>query len=152
MSVITLRVIVTAAALCAATGASAEAMYKWVDDKGTTHFSSEPPPEGKGQKIEVKPVPPSSSKPVQRPEDWAPRASELREERLKKERKEEDARQAVERGKARCLRAQSDLDRLRSARRVYSTNERGERVYMDDQARATETEKAERLARSACGT
>jgi hypothetical protein len=125
-------------------------MYKWVDEKGVTHFSSDPPADGKGQKIDVKPPPPSSSKAPDRPEEWSVRASELREQRLQKERKEEEAQREAERNKSRCLTAQNDLERLRSNRRLYSMNERGERVYMDEGSRAAETEKAQKNVRAYC--
>ena len=40
------RLLVSAAALCAAISMSAEAkLYKWVDDQGTTHYGETIPPE-----------------------------------------------------------------------------------------------------------
>lgn len=129
-------------------------MYKWVDEKGVTHFSSDPPPDGKGRKIDVKPVPPSSSKAPQRPEDWSTRASEMRAARLEKEQKEEAAKREVQRladrTKSRCLSAQNALDQLRSGKRLYTVNERGERVFMEDSDYAAETQKAEGEIRAYC--
>jgi len=139
-----------ALALCAA--AHAQSMYKWVDEKGVTHFSSDPPPDGRAQKIEVKPQSPSPEaqpKPL-RLEDVRKRALELRDERLAKEKREEDAKREAENQKQRCLRAQNQLESLRRSRRVYSMNERGERVYMEDKDRAAELERAQDAVSAAC--
>jgi hypothetical protein len=138
-----LRTALVVAVLCAAAPSQADPMYKWVDEKGITHFSSDPPPDGKGQKIDVKPMPPSSTRAPQRPEDWSARASEMREQRLQKEKKEEDARREAERDKSRCLSAQDALEQLRSGRRLYTMNERGERVYMDENEHAAQTAKVQ---------
>jgi hypothetical protein len=48
--------IVLAGALAAALPALAPAqMYKWVDEKGVTHYSESPPPSGKSQPVPIKP-------------------------------------------------------------------------------------------------
>lgn len=145
-------IVTLAVSLCAA--AYAQTMYKWVDEKGVTHFSSEPPADGKAQKIEVKPQPPSSgSQPApQRLEDVRKRALELREERLGKEKREDDARRAAEKNNARCMRARDELQVLQRARRLYSLNERGERVYLDDKERTAEVEKLQRAIDTHCGS
>lgn len=145
-----LAAVLAALALCA--GAHAQSMYKWVDEKGVTHYSSDPPPDGKGQKIEVKPAPPSSPAQPQplRLEDVRKRALELRDERLAKEKREDDAKKREEQQRSRCLRAQNDLEMLRRQRRIYSMNERGERVYMDDKGRAEEMEKSQKAVDTYC--
>ena len=59
----------------------AQPMYKWVDEKGVTHFSEYPPPEGtKGaSKIEVK-----TPTPDRAPTDnWREREAQAREQRAK---------------------------------------------------------------------
>jgi hypothetical protein len=136
---------IAAASLVLAPAAFPDAMYKWVDEKGVTHFSSEPPPDGKAQKIDVKPAAPSGAKPGEplRLEDVRKRALELRDERLAKEKREDDVRRKAEEDKARCLRAQDDLEQMRRSRRIYSMNERGERVYVEDKDRAALLEKAQ---------
>jgi len=133
--------------------AYAQSMYKWVDEKGVTHFSSDPPPDGKAQKIEVKPQPRSTgAQPLipLTPEEARKRALELHEERLAREKRDEDARKNADAAKARCKRAQDTLAMLRSGRRIRSTNERGERVYMEDDARAAETQNAEKAVDAYC--
>lgn len=61
--------IVLAVALVAALPALAPAqMYKWVDEKGVTHYSETPPPSGKGQTVPIKPrASPAPEPPQARP-------------------------------------------------------------------------------------
>ena len=40
--------------------AAAQTVYKWVDENGRTHYTDTPPPDGKGQKIDVRAPPPSA--------------------------------------------------------------------------------------------
>jgi len=50
-------------ALLAATGAAA-APYKWVDKDGNVHYSDKPPPGGKAEEVELKPLSEVTSQPV----------------------------------------------------------------------------------------
>jgi hypothetical protein len=141
-------------ALCAACAIAAHAgpMYKWVDEKGVTHFSDDPPPGGKAQKMDVKPSPSSSepSAPL-RVEDVRKRALELRDERLAREKRDEDAKRKADQDRSRCVSAQNRIESLRLQRRRYSMNERGERVYMEDKDRDAEMEKAQQAVEKYCG-
>jgi hypothetical protein len=114
-------------------------MYKWVDEKGVTHYSESPPPDGKATKMETRPSGPAEA-PSAAPEGWKQRELESRQRRIKEEsdRAKDDSGAAVR--KQRCLRAQRELDIVKSARPVYSVNERGEKVYLEDKDRAREIE------------
>jgi len=129
------------------------AMYKWVDEKGVTHYSETPPPDGKAQKIEVKPAQPVEA-PRAKQEDWQQREYQFRQRRLEKELADEKARKGEERDAAsrkdRCLRAQRSLDVLRREVPIYETNERGERVYLEDKERASLIENWKRIAEASC--
>jgi hypothetical protein len=132
----------------------AAALYKWVDEKGVTHYAEEPPPDHKATKVEIKPSP-STSRGADSPDDFKQREYEFRKNRLDKEQAEATVKLKAEREAAgrrnRCLRAQRALDILQS-RPVYRTNERGERVYIEDKERAKETEEWREVARESCGT
>lgn len=136
------RALIRAAAACAALALMpAQGIYKWVDEKGVTHFSEHPPPDGrKATKVEPRVTSPS---PDARPkEDWKQRELELRKQRIEREQK--DARsKAVEHNRSaqrrnRCAYAQRQLHVVSAQRPVYSVNEKGERVYMEDKDRAAE--------------
>lgn len=130
--------------LClAAFSASGQTMYKWVDEKGVTHFSQDPPPEGNknAQKIEVKPI--QSDRPPA--DNWRQREMESKQMRAKQGAAEEGARQREEaqRGQA-CRAAQRKADAMRNYARVFRLDEKGERVYYDDKQRESELADAQR--------
>ena len=135
--------------------AAAQTMYKWVDEKGVTHFTDSPPPEGtpKAEKIEVKPTPPSG--PVTSPADYRKKELETRGDRLQKEQEakkaEADAQRSTQERAARCRDAQSQLQVLRMQRPVFQTNEKGERVFLEDKDRQAEIDKWQDRAKTYCG-
>lgn len=127
--------------------AAAQTIYKWVDEKGVTHFSESPPPDGKATKVEVKPS--GDEKP--RVDDWKERELESRQRRTQKESAEEQARVNEERERTqRCSRAREGLDTVKNSRRVYRLDDKGERVYMEDKDRPDAIEKWSREVERYC--
>jgi len=51
---IRVTVILLAGVLALAPVASEARLYKWVDDKGVTHYTETPPPDGKGKALDIK--------------------------------------------------------------------------------------------------
>ena len=127
--------------------AAAQTMYKWVDEKGVTHFSESPPPDGKAAKIEVKPV----GNEAPRGDDWKQRDLESRQRRAAKEATDSEAqkREQQMRG-SRCSTARRHLDALKNMSRVYSVDSKGERVYVEDAERPALIERWEQDARKYC--
>lgn len=142
----------TAAAVLGAT------LYKWVDERGVTHYSETPPAKQKAQEIQIQPPPPSgveSTKPPQAPpKTWQQKALEaqLRRETAERQEEAEQARaREVERQRLeRCLWARQTLHTLQMQRPVYQLNEYGERVYIDDAKRAAEIERMKQRIQSNC--
>ena len=134
---------------CGVLCASAQTMYKWVDEKGVTHFSETPPPEGaKGAaKIEVKPIAPDKA-PV---DNWKQRELESKQRRVSESAKEEAARKDEAQRARRCSNARNRVDKLTHAASVYHLNEKGERVYLEEKERAQELEEAKRDVARDCG-
>jgi len=74
----------TLLATLAVTSSSAAQIYKWVDEKGTLHFSNDPPPkvavevvpEGERRPRAVDQPPPVAESAAELPEDAAPRESQ----------------------------------------------------------------------------
>ena len=121
---------------------AAQQMYKWVDEKGTTHFSEYPPPEGKGSKVEVKP---QATDNKYNPDAWREKEKAAREERAKQSVAEDNARKREEANRpANCARAREGLDTVKNSRRVYTLDAKGERVYMEDKDRAASIDKWQR--------
>lgn len=156
--------LVTAAAGLGAT------LYKWVDERGVTHYSERPPAKQKAQEILIQSPPPSAAPAdkspqapqapgaegdkVPPPKTWHEKALEAQRRREAAEKQEEEEQQlardvALERRK-RCLAAQQNLHTLLIIRPVYWINEYGERVFIDDAKRAAEIARAKGEIQSYC--
>jgi len=137
-------------AFLAAVAPLSHAVYKWVDEKGVTHYSELPPPDGKGQKVELKPSGPAEGVSPS-PEVWKQREGELRRARLEKERQEEarEKRDSAAR-KAHCARAWRQLRTLEAQAPVWSLNEKKEQVFISDADRAREIENWKKTIREDC--
>jgi hypothetical protein len=130
---------------------AAQTMYKWVDEKGTTHYSETPPPDNpKATKVEVKPTPPSSSRRPEDPASWRDRARELEQERRAREDAEGKGKATAARREARCREARIAQDRLANVQRLYRYDEKGERHYFTDEERAVEMEKVKKAIAESC--
>ena len=135
--------------------AVAQTIYKWVDEKGVTHFTETPPPPGaKGGKIEVKPTPPSSDRASDDPATWKERARTLEQQRHDPENAEDKARKTAQRERSereqRCRKAHVALDQLNNVGRLYVYDAKGERQYLSDEERPAEIGKAKRAIAEAC--
>ena len=142
-----------ALAVALAAALPVHAIYKWVDEKGVTHFSETPPPDGrKATKVEPKVVPPSG--PAAAPVDWRKREQDSRKQKIEREQADEASNakahnEAAERAN-RCNRAKRDLEVLELQVPVYSKNERGERVYVEDKDREAGKAAARREIEANC--
>jgi hypothetical protein len=142
--------ILLASLLLAAWPAAAQ-MYKWVDEKGVTHYSETPPADGKGTKVDVKPSGPAASREAP---DWKQRELDSRRDRILKEQKDQvqEAREhnAAAARKNRCAEAQRQLKIVQAPRPVYTRNEKGEKVYLEDADRVREIEGWKEHVRNNC--
>jgi hypothetical protein len=145
-------------------------LYKWVDERGVTHYSETPPDKQKAQEMRIQPPPAPSTegvKPWQAPtapgadsgkaappKTWQEKASEAQRRREAAEKQEEEeralAQEIAQERKKRCLAAQQNLHALQTDRPVYHINEYGERVFIDDAKRAAEIARAKREIQSYC--
>jgi hypothetical protein len=157
-------------ALCAALPAYAQ-LYKWVDSSGKVHYSDKPPPGNvKTEKLRPPARPPSppaagasadaTKKDVTKkdasqagPETLAEkeqafrkRQAEARKSEEEQERKDARARDQAEN----CRRAKAAVANLELGGRQTRINEKGERVFLDEQQIAQETAKARQEAATAC--
>lgn len=71
-------------ALAAFAPAAIAVIYKWVDEKGVTHYSQNPPSDGKANQMETKPSGPAEA-PSASPQNWKQRELESRQKRFKEE-------------------------------------------------------------------
>jgi len=160
-------------ALCMALTASAQT-YKWVDSDGKVHYSDKPPPSN--VKTETLPTPgraasePAASEGKSEGEGKGKGAAQqdaakagpktaveqdqaFRKRQLDaaKAQKEETQKQAEARDKAEnCKRAKAALATLQIGGRQVRIDEKGERVFLDDQQIVQETARAREEAAAAC--
>ncbi len=108
-------------------------MYKCVDEHGKVDYRDQP---GTGcNSIDIRPSPPMSGS-LQRPvEDFAARDAELRRRQLQRDEAAAKDRIAQEQRLRRCQDLRVEAYGLGSGVPIYSFNEKGDKVYMDDAVR-----------------
>ncbi|MBR0565197.1 DUF4124 domain-containing protein [Azoarcus sp. L1K30] len=135
-------------ALLAALPASAE-IYKWKDADGKVHFSDTPPPSGAVKTIRE--AAPASARPAgtqdgksadaSKPKTLAEKELEFRQRRAAEAeaqaKAEKESADAAQRKRA-CEDARSNLAALNSGQRIGRYGSDGQRVILDDAARAEE--------------
>ncbi|NCT82262.1 MAG: DUF4124 domain-containing protein [Comamonadaceae bacterium] len=158
------------ALLCLAVAGAAQAQWKWRDAKGNLQYSDMPPPSGTPEKdilqrpgntrptIVVGP-PAAQASAASEPRPAASAVSKAEQEaagRQKKEqdgeaaRKKEEERRVAAQRRENCARAQSNLRDLQSGARLTRTNDKGERVFMDEAQIAAEVGRARDVITSEC--
>lgn len=152
-------------ALCLALPASAQ-MYKWVDSDGRVQYSDKPPPSNiKTEKLRA-PAPAPSAPAASEgkgaaqkgatkagPKTAAEQEQAFRKRQLDEAKAQEDEgkKQAQARDKAEnCKRAKAAVTNLEIGGRQMRIDEKGERVFLDDQQIVQETAKAQQEAAAAC--
>jgi len=137
-------------------GGAPGAIYKWVDEKGVTHYSEKPPQGKKSAEVPIRsqPAPAAPQGPQSTGKTWQEQEADFQrrrveqaEQRTKKEAL--DQASAAERRQT-CLQARHDLHILEQERPVYSVNEKGERVYIEDNNRAELRDRLRRIAEHNC--
>jgi len=160
------RIVMLAVMLAFAAMASAQ-MYRWVDKDGRVHYTATPPPPGMKARTLRSPAAPAPASaaddaakdagakdarkgpltPAEQEQEYRKRQLEAQKAREKEALAAKDAEAKQEN----CLRAREALRTLESGQRVSRTNAQGERYYLDDDARASETEAARRAVQDWCG-
>lgn len=139
--------------------ASHAEIYKWKDKNGVIRYSDVPPPsniphESLGKKAGAsKPddapvtpeAPPSPSSAVQQhtPEEVPADAGKQQKEEAAARQKAEAAEAELKQKQEQCSKAKARLNSYQQGGRIYKTNEKGEREYMDDAALAKGVEEAQ---------
>ena len=115
-------------------------LYKWTDAQGKVHYTDQPPTlNSQTVKHSAKGQAETTSKATQsldaKDQAYQKRRKEAEEARAKADKEAEQARIAREN----CDKARKNLSTLQyaNAPRVYTTNAAGQRIYMDDAARAS---------------
>jgi len=134
-------------------------LYKWVDSNGRVQYSDRPPAGGKkaeqisnanassvGSQAPVAGAKEGARTPTDLEQDFRKRRAEQAEADKKQQQAAAEQRQKSET----CDAARRNLAALQSGQRIARFNEKGERSYLEDAARAGEIERAQQQIQSHC--
>jgi hypothetical protein len=129
---------------------AAAQMYKWVDEKGVTHYGERPPVGKKAQEVEQRlanpaPAPGKASQP-----NWKDKDLEFRGRRIESEQADTKQQQQKAVQDRICNQARDALSQMKLARRVYHLDAKGERVYQSDDERSASIARQEQLVSQNC--
>jgi Domain of unknown function (DUF4124) len=107
-------------------------MYKCVDERGVTYYSDTPRPGCAGGPVDIRPIPPVSGKQPPRSGSLAGEDVDFKRRQIQREQAEAREKTALEQ---RCASLRSEYALLGSGVPIIKSNERGERVYLEDATR-----------------
>lgn len=145
--------LVCLAALClslAVPPASAAEVYKWIDEKGVTHYTEAAPERRKSVAIPLDPPPPAEAAPAKPLRQQEVELLERQVQRQRQEAAEKRARNDKAAQATRCEAAQERLKRLQTARRIFRKDAQGESVVMSNDERLAAAEEAVRQIEKLC--
>jgi len=116
-------------------------MIKCVDERGVVHYTDKPRPGCKGGEVNIEGQLPISGRLQPRTMDPAREEREFQRRRIEGERQAKNEEREREARRRRCAAMHSELQRLDSQRRVFTTNLQGERTYMNDGVRQQRIER-----------
>ncbi|HYX63494.1 MAG TPA: DUF4124 domain-containing protein [Burkholderiales bacterium] len=151
------RLLLAFAALAFSASAAAQ-LYKWKDPNGRLQYGDTPPPgveatPMRGPAAGTPPPAPDTKKADGKTEKpLSPEAAfqKRQQEREAAEQKSEKERAQAEQKRANCEQARGQLRALESGVRMVTVTADGERVVMDDAARAQQVEQAQKSVAEWC--
>jgi len=146
------RRIAAVSLLFAATSAFSQ-IYTWKDESGRTVMSDKPPVGKVTQKRTIATPSPGVESNTPAPKSFAEKEMEFRKEQQDKQEKakkaNEDQAQAAAR-KENCENAKRNLQLFQSGERIARRNDQGEKEFLEDDQRAVETAKAQKMVNDWC--
>jgi len=125
-------------------------VYKWVDEKGVTHYGERARPRARRPRkwSSALPTPGRRRKEVQ--PGWKEQDLEFRRRRIEAEQTEAKDKQQESSQRRACNQARDQLALMKSARGLYRLNEAGERVFQSDEERKASIARLEQLISERC--
>lgn len=111
---------------------AAAQVYKWVDEKGVTHYGERAPPGKDPREIGQRLANPAPSREKAAEPDWKAKDLEFRGRRIDAEQAEAKQKQEETAKRQACARARDRLSLMKSVRSIYRLNEKGEREYRSE--------------------
>ncbi|TMH26100.1 MAG: DUF4124 domain-containing protein [Betaproteobacteria bacterium] len=133
--------------LAAAAPAFAQ-VYKWVDERGVTHYGERPPQGSKASEVPnrlASPAPGGAAAEANNPKDPSPEQSQARpkDQDARQSPTKTESRQDVEAAKRQqlCNQQRALLERLKQSPPSFTLNEKGEQIPLDNSAAIARQEK-----------
>jgi hypothetical protein len=145
-------VLIVATMLCMAETGYAR-IFKWTDANGQTHYSETALAGQATQELQTTPAPLTESSDAGDAGDKLMLQMEMEKQARKKNAEAMEkavADRAEAERKAACARAQQVLNLLQRQERIFTKGQDGQRVYLEDDARAAAIERAKKTADSNC--
>ena len=142
-------------AMTVAGGATANEIYKWTDEDGNVYYGDRPSGASTEQRLGITYQPTDNDAVEQRVEkrhEAQTARAEAESVAAAAQQEAADNAAAEQARKDRCDRARAAVDTYvqNQARRMYRTDENGERVYLDDAERVEAQQNAERQVSEYC--
>ena len=118
-------------------------VYKCVDARGVTHYSDKPRPDCKGAAVDIRGQEPISGKIETYGTDVGAAERDFQKRQQQREKEAQDQAKADETRQQRCDRMRAEYQRFTIMRRIFETDAKGERRYMDDAERNATTAQME---------
>jgi len=125
-------------------------VYKWVDENGRTHYGERAPQNRKAQEVEQRLANPGPAAGKANPSNWKEKDLEFRGRRIQAEQAETKQKQQEAAALQACSQARDALAGMKSARRMVRLDEKGERVYQDDEERQASIAQMEQRVAQNC--
>jgi hypothetical protein len=125
-------------------------VYKWVDEKGVTHYGERPPQGKKGETVEQRLANPAPAQGMPAQPGWKEQDIEFRKRRIEAEQAEAKGKQRDASQRQACNQGRDQLAQLKAARRVYRLDDKGERVFQSDEDRNASIARLEQLVAERC--
>ncbi len=133
----------------------ASPFYKWVDEKGATHYTQTPPPQKEVKKVDIDTHIPADSASAIKNLDTQSKANLKADDDADKandKNKEKAAADAARKAKntAECQQLRTSLAQLQSGRRLYGSDAKGDRSYITEDQKATQIQQANTQIQKDC--
>lgn len=149
------RIVLTCAvaALTVSAGAAANEIYRWVDADGNVHYEDRPKGAASEERIDItyrRTDGGAVNDRIQARLDRQASRDEAKSVAAAAEKEAADNAAAAEERQKACERSRARLESYLQSRRLYRTDENGERVYLDDEQRTEARRKAEEQVAEFC--
>jgi len=125
-------------------------VYKWMDEQGRTHYGERPPQNAKAQAVEQRLANPGPAAGKPAPSSWKEKDLEFRSRRIQAEQAETRQKQQETAALQACNQARDALAQTKTARRMYRLDEKGQRVYQNEEERQASMVQMERRVEQLC--